>query len=82
MFPFATTVADIPSQVQPASIARELGWWNAYRLLLWEGCEADQMDALLDRLEHAHTGFSTDAASARMGRVVPGLLAAAAVSTA
>lgn len=73
LFPFATTVADTPSQVQPSSLSRQLGWWNAYRMLLWEQTDPAHLEGMLDRLEQ---GF-TDPRSAQMGRIVGGILSEA-----
>lgn len=70
VFPFATNVADTPSQVQPSCLSRQLGWLNAYRMLVWEQTDPAQLDGMLDRLE---AGF-TDPRSAHMGRIVGGLL--------
>ncbi len=70
LFPFATTVADTPSQVQPSSMSRQLGWWNAYRMLLWEQTDPAHLDGILDRLDHV----LTDKRSAQLGRIVGGIL--------
>ncbi|AKC85898.1 glycosyltransferase family 25 protein [Pseudoxanthomonas suwonensis] len=73
VFPFATTVADTPTQIQPESSSRELGWWTAYRWLLWDGTDPAWLEGKLAALE---TG-SRDPESALLGRILAGTMSEA-----
>ncbi len=68
--PFATTVADVQSQIQPGHSSGHLAWWYAFRWLLWEGTDPASLDPLLDHLER---GFA-DPHAARAGRILGGML--------
>lgn len=73
VFPFATTVADAPTQIQAESSGRELGWWTAYRWLLWDHTDPAWLEGKLAALEAGRS----DPESLLLGRILAGTMSEA-----
>lgn len=70
VFPFATSVADAPTQIQPEASSAHLGLWTAFRWLMWDETDLDVLDRRLSELEASFV----DAGSARLGRILAGMM--------
>ncbi|MCD9027916.1 glycosyltransferase family 25 protein [Luteimonas sp. BDR2-5] len=70
VFPFATTTAGLPSQVQSDPVAAQVAWWAAFGRMTWEHADADALDALFARL-----GQPDDPHARGLGRIVAAMSA-------